>query len=191
MTEPEPIFHLMPPVYTQDHCQGKEGATLVLVEYGDYRCQHCAQVYPLLQLIQAQFPDVRFVFRHFPSPELHPFAQHAAEAAEAAGAQGKFWEMHDRLMRHSGFLDDASLIEHAIALNLDINRFLHEMSTDIHVAHVLSDYESGIKSGVSCTPTFFINGLRFIGDCQSDALQTSIAEQVSFCGHLNSDLGIA
>lgn len=151
----------------------------MLVQYGDYACPQCAQAYPLIQFIQTQFAEVCFVFRHFPCPDRHPSAQHAAEAAEAAAAQGKFWEMHDRLLRYRQIFDDASLIEHAAALRLDINRFLQEMSADTHVPRVMSDYESGIQSGVNCTPTFFINGLRFTGDWQQSALQIAIAQFIS------------
>ncbi len=173
MTNFNSIIRLQPPVNPQDHCQGGQEAQLILVEYGDYVCRQCVQAYSLIQSIQARFSEVCFVFRYFPSCG-HPSAQHAAEAAEAAAAQGKFWEMHDRLMRQGKPPDDASLIEHAIALRLDINRFLHEMSTDIHVARVRRDYESGIQSGVNCTPTFFINGWQFTGNWQQSALQTTI-----------------
>ena len=170
--------HLTPPIHDQDHCWKERETILTLVEYGDYACQQCLQAYPLIQSIKSQFSEVCFVFRHFPSPS-HAASQHAAEAAEAAGVQGKFWEMHDRLMYQRQIGDDASLIEHAIALRLDINRFLHDMSADVHVARVLSDYESGIKSGVNCTPAFFINGLRLCGDWQQSALQTTIEHLLS------------
>lgn len=164
------------PIHAQDHYQGSKEARLTLVEYGDYACPRCIQVYPLLQSIQAQFSDLCFIFRYFPCLDRHSFAQHAAEAAEAAAAQGKFWEMHDRLMCQGKPPDDASLIEHAIALRLDVNRFLHEMSTDVHVARVLSDYNSGIESRVNCTPTFFINGFQFTGDWKQSGLQTTIEQ---------------
>jgi protein-disulfide isomerase len=179
MTNLSPTIQLQPPVHEQDHCQGRKEARLTLVEYGDYACPQCVQAHPLIQSIQAQFSDVCFVFRYFPCIDRHPSAQHAAEAAEAAAAQGKFWEMHDRLMGHGQLPDDASLIEHAIALRLDINRFLHEMSTDCHVARVLNDYDSGIRSGVNCTPTFFINGFQWTGDWQQSALQTTIEQILS------------
>ena len=169
----DPTAHLIPPINDQDHCWEGRQTIVTLVEYGDYTCQQCLQAYPLIQSIQAQFSEVCFVFRHFPSPR-HPASQHAAEAAEAAGVQGKFWEMHDRLMCQRQIADDASLIEHAIALRLDINRFLHDMSTDVHVERVLSDYKSGIGNGVNCTPAFFINGFRLIGDWRQSALQTTI-----------------
>lgn len=173
------MIRLLPPIHEQDHCQGRKEAQLTLVEYGDYACLQCVQAYPLIRSIQAQFSDICFVFRYFPCVDRHPSAQHAAEAAEAAAAQGKFWEMHDRLMRQNQLLDDASLIEHAIALKLDINRFLCEMSTDFHVVRVLSDYNSGIKSRVSCTPTFFINGCQLTGDWHPSALQTAIEQFLS------------
>lgn len=178
MVNLDTTIRLQPPVHEHDYCQGRKEARLILVEYGDFVCQQCIQAYPLIQSIQSQFIEVCFVFRYFPSLRC-PSAQHAAEAATAAAAQGKFWEMHDRLMCHGQSLDDASLIEHAIALKLDINRFLHEMSNDVHVARVLSDYESGVRSGVNCTPAFFINGFRLIGDWQQSALQTTIEQLLS------------
>ncbi len=173
-----PTAYLTPPIHAQDHCWGGRKSILTLVEYGDYTCQECLQAYPFIQSIQAQFSEVCFVFRHFPSPG-NPASQHAAEAVEAAGVQGKFWEMHDRLMCQRQIVDDASLLEQAIALRLDINRFLHDMSTDVHVERVLSDYESGIRSGVNCSPAFFINGLRLIGDWRRSALQTTIEQLLS------------
>jgi protein-disulfide isomerase len=179
MSHAEPRSQLIPPVQAEDHCQGWSEARVTLVEYGDYACAKCVEAYELIQSIQMQFAQVCFVFRHFPCLDRHPTAQHAAEAAEAAGAQGKFWEMHDRLMRYRHCFDDASLIEHAVALELDINRFLREMSSDVYVPRVRRDCESGEKSGVICTPTFFINGLRFTGDWQHSALRSAICEQVS------------
>jgi protein-disulfide isomerase len=129
----------------------------------------------LVESIRRQFTQLCFVFRHFPCLDHYLSAQHAAEAAEAAGAQGKFWQMHDRLFTHRYCFDDAGLIEHAVALRLDVNRFLQEMSLDFHVPRVLQDYESGKRSGVSYTPTFFINGLKFTGDWRQSALRTEIA----------------
>lgn len=174
MTPIEPV-RMTPPLHTQDHRQGWNEGRVILVEYGDYACPKCVQASELIRSIQTQFAEVCFVFRHFPCLD-HPSAQHAAEAAEAAGAQGKFWEMHDRLLSHRHCFDDASLIEHAIALKLDINRFLQEMSADVYVSRVLRDYESGEKSGVIDTPTFFINGSQFVGDWQQSALRTAIAQ---------------
>jgi protein-disulfide isomerase len=176
MSHAEPGDHLIPPVEATDHYQGWTEGSVILVEYGDYACPHCVDAHELIRSIQMQFSQVCFVFRHFPCLERHPSAQHAAEAAEAAGAQGKFWEMHDRLFSQRHCFDDASLIEHAVALRLNINRFLQEMSGDVHVPRVRRDYESGEQSGVICTPTFFINGLRFTEDWQQSALKTAIAQ---------------
>ncbi len=178
MVNLDTTIRLQPPVHEHDYCQGRKEARLILVEYGDYVCQRCIQTHLLIQSIQSQFFEVCFVFRYFPSSSC-PAAQHAAEAAAAAAAQGKFWEMHDRLMRHGDTLDDASLLEHAIALKLDINRFLYEMSHDVHVGRVLSDYESGKRSGVNSAPAFFINGFRLIGDWQQSVLQTTIEQLLS------------
>ncbi|NJL20870.1 MAG: DsbA family protein [Leptolyngbyaceae cyanobacterium SM1_3_5] len=168
-----------PPVVPDDHIQGHRAAKVSVVEYGDYQCSRCVKAHEILKLIQTQFgSQILFVFRHFPRSDIHPFAQHAAEAAEAANSQQKFWQMHDRLFNLSEALDDASLVEHAIALKLNINQFLQEMTADVHVDRVLQDIETGIRSGVNSTPTFFINGSRFEGDWENSALLTAIQHEL-------------
>ncbi len=149
------------PVSDRDHIQGPRDAPVMLVEYGDYECPHCGRAYPIVQQIQRRMGRrLCFVFRSFPLRESHPHAQRAAEAAEAAGAQGKFWEMHDRLFERQFALEDDNLIEYAGDLGLDVARFWEELAARVYEPRVREDFRSGVLSGVNGTPTFFINGIR-------------------------------
>jgi protein-disulfide isomerase len=168
LRDPEPLDpkamempHLTMPVSERDHRQGPATAAVTLVEYGDYECPYCALAYPVVKEIQRQLgPNLCFVFRHFPVAQLHPHAWHAAEAAEAAAAQGKFWHMHQMLFEHQDALDDEHLLHYAAALELDTERFKWELQNHVFAPRVSEDAESGRHSRVSGTPTFFINGLR-------------------------------
>jgi protein-disulfide isomerase len=180
MTLPIEPDRLILPVSDRDHCQGNPAAKITLVEYGDYQCPGCQAAHYIVLLIQQQLGEqIRFVFRHFPQPSLHPEAYHAAEAVEAAASQNKFWEMHSHLLQHQTKLADSNLVEYAIALNLDVNQFLHEMSTDCHMARVQADLESGIQSYVTKTPTFFINNRKYYNDLNLPALLEAV-EQSNF-----------
>jgi protein-disulfide isomerase len=149
------------PVGKRDHIQGLADAAVTLVEYGDYECPHCGRAYPIVKDIQHRMGHrLRFVYRNFPLRESHPHAQQAAEAAEAAGAQGKFWEMHDRLFERQFALDGEYLIEYAGDLGLDVARFRKELGSGVYESRVREDFRSGVTSGVNGTPTFFINGVR-------------------------------
>jgi protein-disulfide isomerase len=149
------------PVGARDHVQGSAHAPVTLVEYGDYECPHCGRAYPIVKEVQEQLGSrLRFVFRNFPLAEIHPHAQQAAEAAEAAAAQGHFWEMHDALFEHQRALGDRHLSEYAAAIGLDEARFKEELANHQHTPRVREDFLSGVRSGVNGTPTFFINGLR-------------------------------
>src|SRR5262249_6617747 len=129
-----------------DHIQGSETAPVTLLEYGDFECPYCGQAYPIVKQIQRRLDQqLRFVFRNFPISTSHPPAAHAAEAAEAAASQGKFWEMHDLLYEHQRALADRDLVGYAASLGLD-------------EARVREDFMSGVYGGVNGTPTFFING---------------------------------
>ncbi len=162
---------LTPSVSNSDHIQGNSTATITLVEYGDYQCPACKVAHKIIRSLQQQLGDqIRFVFRHFPQSHIHPEAFHAAEAAEAAAAQNKFWEMHNHLLENQLQLADGYLLEYAIAFSLDINQFLHEMSSDCHVPRVQADLESGIQSQVTRTPTFFINGVKYNDEQGVEAL---------------------
>jgi protein-disulfide isomerase len=153
--------HLTLPVGERDHVQGPAAAAVTLVEYGDYECPYCGEAYPIVKEVQRRLGDqLRFVFRNFPLAEMHPHAQHAAEAAEAAGAQDRFWPMHDALYEHQRALDDAHLRRHAKDLGLDEERFDRDLSGHTYAGRVREDFLSGARSGVNGTPTFFINGRR-------------------------------
>ena len=150
---------LTAPVGPHDHALGPSNAAVTLVEYGDFECEFCGRAYPeLKRLLEQVSGKVRFVFRHFPIPEDHPHAQHAAEVAEAAAAQGKFWEMHDLLYQHQAALSDDNLLGYARELGLDVARVQRELTAHTHRQHVREDFMGGVRSGVSGTPRFFING---------------------------------
>ncbi|MCL7455361.1 MAG: DsbA family protein, partial [Anaerolineae bacterium] len=153
---------LVPPVGARDHVLGPDDAPVTLVEYGDYECPHCRQAGPVIRALRERFGDrLRYVYRHFPIQPSHPHAQLAAEAAEAAGAQGKFWEMHDLLFEYQGALDQAHLVQYAADLGLDVRRFERDLVDRTHRERVRQDFQSGVRSGASGTPTFYLNGLRY------------------------------
>ena len=155
---------LKPPVGPQDHVQGNRDAPIELVEYGDFECPFCGQAYYSVKAVQAALgDDLRFAFRHFPLAQVHPHALPAAQAAEAAGLQGRFWEMHDVLFEHQDMLDEANLFRFAAALGLDMERFAHDFASPEVAAKIRADFLSGARSGVNGTPTFFVNGERYDG----------------------------
>jgi protein-disulfide isomerase len=152
---------LTPEVGARDHVLGPPDAAVTLVEYGDFECEFCGRAYPeLKRLLKQVGGKVRFIFRHFPIPEEHPHAQHAAEVAEAAAAQGKFWEMHDLLYEHQSALADEDLLRYARQLGLDMARIQRELAAHTYAPVVRQDFMGGVRSGVSGTPRFFINGRR-------------------------------
>lgn len=153
--------HLTLPVSERDHWQGPTDAPVTLVEYGDYECPYCGRAYPIVQEIQRRMGDrLRFVFRNFPLAQIHPHAQQAAEAAEVAGQQGKFWEMHDTLFENQHALGDGPLREYAESIGLDGAEFAQELNSHAAEGRIREDFLSGVRSGVNGTPTFFINGIR-------------------------------
>ena len=155
---------LAPPVGERDHVQGPTTASVTLVEYGDYECPYCRAAVAIVQELQRLLPDqLRFVFRHFPLENLHPHARRAAEAAEAAGAQGKFFEMHAALFEHQTALEDEDLMRYAAELNLDIARFRADLDAHTHASRVREDFRSGVRSGVRGTPTFYLDTDRYDG----------------------------
>jgi protein-disulfide isomerase len=164
----------------RDHAGGPEDAAVTLVEYGDYQCPYCKRAYPIVKKIQEQLgARMRFVFRNFPLSEIHPHAQQAAEAAEAAAAQGLFWEMHDALFEHQPALSDQHLADYAAAIGLDGTRFRWELSEHTHSARVREDFVSGVRSGVNGTPTFFINGYRHDGPWDFAALKEALEAETA------------
>jgi protein-disulfide isomerase len=151
---------------------------VTLVEYGDYECPYCGEAYPIVKALQKHFKNqLRLVFRNFPLSQAHPHATHAALAAEAAAAQGKFWEMHDQLYENQSALEDEDLAGYAEALGLDRALFAQQRA-DAHIAtRVREDFLSGVKSGVNGTPTFFINGMRYDGSYDLASLTAAIEEE--------------
>lgn len=167
----------LPVSSTRDHIQGPDTAPVTLVEYGDYECPYCGEAYPIIKNIQEHVGDkLCFVFRNFPLTQAHPHAQHAAEAAEAAGAQNKFWEMHDYLYEHQDALDDNHLRRYASALGMDVSSFDYEMTEHVHADRIHEDFMSGIRSSVNGTPTFFINGIRYDDSWDEETLLSAINE---------------
>ncbi len=146
-----------------DHVRGPARAPVTLVEYGDFECPYCGQAEPVIRQLLAGHGDLRYVWRHLPLTDVHPHAQLAAEAAEAAAAQGKFWEMHHRLLEHQDALTAADLLRHAAEAGLDTGRFKTDMRARAGAAKVAADVDSADLSNVSGTPTFFINGRRHHG----------------------------
>jgi protein-disulfide isomerase len=155
---------LSAPVGAQDHTAGPANAPVTLIEYGDFECPFCKMDQPVVREIRRRLGDrLRFVWRHFSRPE-HPHARQAAEAAEAASVQGRFWEFSDRLFERQEALEEEHLVGYAGELGLDVDRFRTELSGHHYTARVQQDVLSGIHSGVHGTPTFFINGVRHEGD---------------------------
>jgi protein-disulfide isomerase len=151
----------MPVGEERDHIQGPADAAVTLVEYGDYECPYCGAAYPIIKEVQARMGErLRFVFRNFPITTSHPHAEQAAEAAEAAAGQGRFWEMHDLLYENQRHLRADDLHAYAEKLELDVDAFRKELAEHVHVARVREDFMSGVRSGVNGTPTFYVNGAR-------------------------------
>ena len=155
-------------VTEDDHIRGRFGAPVTLVEYGDFECPHCARAHPIvLQLVQRLGDQLCYVFRNFPSSEIHPHAEAAAEAAEAAndvGGADVYWELHDTLFANQEALEDDDLIQHALAAGLDVDKFTEALESGEFAKRVRQDFLGGVRSGANGTPTFFVNGERYDGD---------------------------
>jgi Na+:H+ antiporter, NhaA family len=167
---------LVPPVDPgSDHIRGPVDAPLTLVEYGEFECPFCGQATGVVAELRERFGErLRYVFRHIPLIDVHPHAELAAEAAEAAGAQGRFWEMHDRLFAHQDELDAADLLDHAVALGLDLPRFSRDLGLGRFADRVRDDAASAEASGVAGTPTFFVGGQRHTGSYDADTLASRL-----------------
>jgi len=154
-----------------DHIQGPVNAPISLVEYGDFECPYTGHAYPIVKQIKRKFGETLcFVFRNFPLAEIHPHAQQAAEAAEAAASQDKFWDMHDYLFEHQNALDDSHLLEYARIVRLDIKKFEAEILKHVYAPGIKDSLINGVKSGVEGTPTFFLNGIRYEGSWDLETL---------------------
>jgi protein-disulfide isomerase len=147
---------------------------VTVVEYGDFECPFCGQAEPVLRELLRDFADVRYVWRHLPLTDVHVDAQLAAEASEAAAARGAFWEMHDRLLEHQDALEIDDLIGYADTLGLDVERFTNDVEDAIGAGRIADDVDSADLSGVTGTPTFFINGRRHYGAYDIQALSAAV-----------------
>ena len=169
------------PVSGRDHIRGAAVATVTMVEYGDYECPHCAQAQVVIEeVLERAGSWLQFAYRHFPLTQIHPHAQQAAEAAEAAGVQGSFWEMHDLLFPSQHALSHTDLIRYANWLGLDMARFTRALAIHAYAPRVREDFLSGVRSGVNGTPTFFIDDVRYDGPRDVVSLLTvlrSVAEK--------------
>jgi protein-disulfide isomerase len=158
-----------------DHALGPEDAPVTLVEYGDYQCPYCADAHSMIKSIaKSMGSQLRFVFRHMPLIEMHPFAQHAAEAAEAAAAQGKFWQMHAAIYAHQSELGSVLLHHLAAGLQLDMPRFEADLEARRYRPRVKRDFMGGMRSGVAATPAFFINGNRYDGALDVASMMSAV-----------------
>jgi protein-disulfide isomerase len=160
------------PVRADEHIQGSPDAAIVLVEYGDYQCPHCARAHPILKRLQRMFGvKLGVVFRNFPLTEIHPHALHAAEAAESVGTQlgnDAYWRMHDAIYEHQResptALSDENLLRYGAAAGADPAIIARDLESDAYLERIQADFSSGVRSGVNGTPSFFINGERYDGD---------------------------
>jgi protein-disulfide isomerase len=154
------------PIGPRDHLQGSPEAPVTLLEYGDYECPHCGRAHPIVKEVQRRAGTLMaFAFRNFPLTELHPHSEQAAEAAEAGGARGKFWPMHDMIFEHQWEgLELRDLMQYAAAVGLDPIAVERDVLAHTYLPRIREDFMSGVRSGVNGTPTFFINGVRFDGD---------------------------
>lgn len=168
---------LTAPVSERDWCQGPDTGTVTLLEYGDYEHPECAAAHLVVRDLLRDLGDrVRYVFRHFPLISRHTHALHAAEVAEAAGAQERFWPMHDLLFLRQDRLDDEHLVQYAVSVGCNEDRVRRELETHLHADRVKEDFTSGVKSGVNRPPTFFIDEVRFDGPADVKSLGAAIHE---------------
>lgn len=167
-------------VGSSDHITGPEAAPVTLVEYGDFECGYCGAAYPIVKEIQRRLGDqLRFVFRHFPLTTVHPHAQNAAEASEAAAVHGRFWPMHDILFEHQTALGDDDLFRYGVAVGLPETRFATEVIRHVHAERVREDMMGGVRSGVNGTPSFFINGVRHDGSYDLPTLLGAVEARIA------------
>jgi protein-disulfide isomerase len=161
----------VPDVAADDHVLGPPDAAVTIIEYGDYECPFCRGAARDVHRLLDEYPGrIRLVFRNFPIPQLHPHAGQAAEAAEAAAAQGKFWEMYELLLRDGARLDPDSLLGYAERLGLDVSRFQNEVVGNVYATRIERDVREGIQSGVNATPKFYVNGARIDGKVPLEGL---------------------
>jgi protein-disulfide isomerase len=169
------MTELTPPLSGEDHVDGPERAELELVMYGDFQCPYCTAAYPIVRRIRDRMAGrLLFAFRHFPLRDVHPDAERAAEAAEAAAAQGAFWQMHDRMYESNGALSREDLVSYAGELGLDSQRVAEELDSKSHRPRVQRDLDSGLASGVTGTPAFFVGGRLYGGSFDAQSLTAAL-----------------
>jgi protein-disulfide isomerase len=162
----------------RDHFQGSAAASIKLLEYGDYECPFCGDAHAVVKEIQRRLgDDLLFAFRNFPLTNVHPYAEHAAEAAEAAGAQENFWGLHDLLFENQNALEDEDFAAYAGELGLDATRLIREVDAGVYAGRIREDFKSGVRGGVNGTPTFFINSERYDGDLNLKYLLNALKPQ--------------
>src|SRR5207248_8092137 len=176
-------FELTVPVTAADHSIGPADAPVTVVEYGDLECPNCKQAAPAVKLLLRRFTGrIRFVYRHFPLEEVHPHAISAAEAAECAGAQGRFWPMHDLLFENQAHLKLHQLRDYAEQLQLDMVRYTFEMNYHVYLQRIREHMQNGLESGVRSTPTFIVKGklqhVSFGLSALFSAVEVVLSEQV-------------
>ena len=183
------IVRLKNRVSDADHVAGPETAAVTLLEYGNFECIDCGRAYPNIKRLRNYLgANLRFVYRHFPTVRTHPHSLRAAEAAEAAAAQGKFWEMHDELFTHQTALEDRDLMRYAKRVGLDVGRFERDLSENVFLAAIEASYQQSLfDEHITGTPTIYLNEIRYTGatDFESfrDAAIKSSAGQISLSGH--------
>lgn len=169
------LSRLLLPIRPSDHVHGPQDADFTLVEYGDYECPDCGRLYVILRDLQSESASrLRIVFRHYPLSGIHHHAQQAAEAAEASGAQGKFWEMHGLLFERQQALHTKDLIRYAEELALDVDRFRIELRNQTHSDRVRADFVAGVQNGVYRTPGLYLNGVRYDSKWDRETLLSSL-----------------
>jgi protein-disulfide isomerase len=177
MSTPE-IVKLKNPVTERDHTSGSTTAPVTLLEYGNFECTHCGRAYPVIKQVRKLLGDnLRFVFRHFPTVKTHPHSLRAAEAAESAATQQKFWQMHDELFTHQTALEDHHLSRYARRIGLNLERFSHDMSEHSFLQQIEADYQRSLfDEHVTGTPTLYLNDVRYTGATDFDSLLRAIKE---------------
>ena len=168
---------LTPPISPRDHSKGSEDAPITLVEYADYQCPYCGMAHPVIKRLQKSLGKrLRFIFRNFPLTRSHPYALIAAQAAEAAALEGKFWEMHDLIFENQEDLQPEALPAWARQIGLEESKFAKGFTDSKVKARIEEDYTSGLESGVDGTPSFFINGIKFDGEADFDSLRSALLQ---------------
>jgi len=175
MSIPEAV-KLKNPITERDHTSGSATAPVTLLEYGNFECIDCGRVYPIIKQVRKLLGDnLRFVFRHFPTVHTHPHSLRAAEAAESAAAQQKFWQMHDELFTHQTALEDRDLSHYARRVGLNLERFTHDMTEHLFLQQIESDYQLSLfDEHVTGTPTLYLNDVRYTGPTDLDSLLRAI-----------------